>query len=435
MRFTEFYAAANTCSPSRAALMTGRYPPRSGVNAVLFHDTPEGLPASELTIPELLRDAGYRTAMVGKWHLGNTDEFMPLNHGFDEFYGVAHSNNDEANFFVYDGHRRIPETVDQSQTHPPLHGSRARLPQSGGGETTTRSSCTSPTTRRMFPSIPPRNSPVDSRHGTYGGVVKELDASVGEVLAKIADLGISAKRCVILTSDNGPWLAMRDWGGSAGPLRGGKTSTFEGGQRVPALVRWPQHIPAASEAHGIADMMDWLPTLVELAGAQLPADRPIDGRSLVGVLQGTGERDAKPFFYLRLRFPFADQHHQVSAVRDGRWKLKLPQRGYPPLLEPLAKTELYWHGLLLFDLEADPGEQHDVAAEHPDVVERLTKEIEAFDASLSPARPVLISAAPYDHTGWEKMWRGVAAAAAVVCGSAALLLLAGVLLSRRLRRR
>src|SRR4029453_17700052 len=226
-------------------------------------------------------------------------------------------------------------------------------------------------------------------------------------------------------SDNGPWLAMHDWGGSAGPLRGGKTSTFEGGQRVPALVRWPQHIPAASEAHGIADMMDWLPTLVELAGAQLPDDRPIDGRSLVRVLGGTGERDAAPFFYLRLRFPFADQHHQVSAVRDGRWKLKLPQRGYPPLLEPLAKTELYWHGLLLFDLETDPGEQHDVAAEHPDVVQRLPKEIEAFDASLSPARPVLISAAPYDHTGWEKMWRGVAAAAAVVFGSAALLLLGG----------
>ena len=113
---------------------------------------------------------------------------------------------------------------------------------------------------------------------------------------------------------------------------------------------------------------------------------PIDGRSLVRVLQGTGEREATPFFYLRLRFPFGDQHHEVGAVRDGRWKLKLPQRGYPQLLEPLVKTELYRHGLLLFDLEADPGEQHDVAAEHPDVVARLTKEIEAFDASLSPAR-------------------------------------------------
>ena len=433
VRFTEFYAAANTCSPSRAALMTGRYPPRSGVNAVLFHDTPEGLPASELTIPELLRDAGYRTAMVGKWHLGNTDEFMPLNHGFDEFFGVAHSN-DEANFFVYDGHRRIPETVDQSQLIR-RYTDRALDFLSRAARDDKPFFLYLAYNAPHVPLYPAKEFAGRSRHGTYGDVVEELDASVGEVLAKIADLGIEHETLVIFTSDNGPWLAMRDWGGSAGPLRGGKTSTFEGGQRVPALVRWPQHIPAASEAHGIADMMDWLPTLVELAGAQLPDDRPIDGRSLVRVLQGTGERDAAPFFYLSLRFPFADQHHQVSAVRDGRWKLKLPQRGYPPLLEPLAKTELYWHGLLLFDLEADPGEQHDVAAEHPDVVERLTKEIEAFDASLSPARPVLISAAPYDHTGWEKMWRGVAAAAAVVFGSAALLLLAGVLLFRRLRRR
>ena len=181
-------------------------------------------------------------------------------------------------------------------------------------------------------------------------------------------------------------------------------------------------------------MMDWLPTLVELAGARLPDDRAIDGRSLAGVLQGHGEREATPFFYLRTRLPFGDQHHEVGAVRSGRWKLKLPQRGYPQLFEPILKTELYRHPLMLFDLEADHGEQHDVAVEHPDVVASLSKEIDAFNASLSPAPPVRIGAAPHDRGGWEKIWRGVAVAAALTIGAMALLLFATIRAVRWLRR-
>jgi len=432
LRFTEFYAAANTCSPSRAALMTGRYPPRSGVNAVLFHDTPEGLPASELTIAELLRDAGYRTAMVGKWHLGNTDEFMPLNHGFSEFFGVAHSN-DQKNFFLYDGHRRLPEAVD----HRGLirrYTERALdfLDRAAGGE------------QPFFlylaynaphvPLYPGDGFAGRSQRGTYGDVVQELDASVGEVFTTLARLGIDQRTLVVFSSDNGPWLAMRDWGGSAGPLRGGKTGTFEGGHRVPALARWPGRIAAGRIVTGVADMMDWLPTVVELAGARLPDDRPIDGRSLVGVLEGRGEREATPFFYLRIRIPFGDEAYEVGAVRDGKWKLKLAQRGYPRLLEYFMKAEMYHHPRMLFDLEADPGEQHDVAADHPDVVGRLSKDIDAFEASLVPATPVLISAAPYDHLGWEKLWRGVAVGMAVAIGSVALLAFATFRVVRWLRR-
>jgi arylsulfatase A-like enzyme len=265
-------------------------------------------------------------------------------------------------------------------------------------------------------------------------VVQELDASVGEILAKLVELGIERDTLVIFTSDNGPWLAMRDWGGSAGGLRGGKTGTFEGGHRVPALARWPGRIAAGVQVRSVANMMDWLPTLVELAGARLPDDRVIDGRSLAALLQGTGERETSPFFYLRVRLPTGDQHHAIGAVRLGRWKLKLPQRGYPRLLEPLARTELYRHGLLLFDLEADPGEQDDVAAEHPEVVASLSKEIENFEASLSPAVPVLVSAAPYDHTGWGNLWFGVGAAAAVAFGSLAILLVIAVAAVRRLLR-
>jgi arylsulfatase A len=411
VRFTDFYSAGNTCSPSRAALLTGRYPPRSGVNAVLLHDTPEGLPESEITLAELLRDAGYFTGMVGKWHLGGMDPFMPWSHGFDEFFGVPYSN-DEKNFFVYDGRERIAEPVDATLLMR-RYTDRALDFLSRAAEQD----------RPFFlyfahnaPHVPLDPSPGfagRSRRGTYGDMVEELDASVGEVLDRLVALGLDRETLVVFSSDNGPWRAMRDWGGSAGALRGGKAGTFEGGHRVPALARWPGRIPPAAEARGIATMMDWFPTLAEWAGGRLPGDRIIDGRSLVRVLEGTGEREATPFFYLKLRVPFApDQHHAVGAVRAGRWKLKLSERGYPALLEPWVRLEFQRHGLLLFDLEADRGEQHDVAAEHPDVVAQLRQEIDRFEASVRDEKPVRIAAADRDPRGWERLWRGVGILAA-----------------------
>jgi arylsulfatase A-like enzyme len=308
VRFTDFYAVANTCSPSRAALMTGRYPPRTGVNAVLLHDTPEGLPLDEITIAELLRDAGYRTAMIGKWHLGNTDEFMPWNQGFSEFFGVPHSN-DEKNFFVYDGRRRLPETVDQSQLIR-RYTDRALDFLDRAARAGEPFFLYVAHNAPHVPLYPSDGFAGRSRRGTFGDVVEELDASVGELLAKLQALGIERNTLVIFTSDNGPWLAMRDWGGSAGGLRGGKMSTFEGGHRVPAIARWPERIPPGREVRSMATMMDWLPTVADVAGAPLPDDRVFDGRSLAAVIQGTGERDATPFFYLRLRLPVGDQRHR-----------------------------------------------------------------------------------------------------------------------------
>ncbi len=435
VRFTDFYAVANTCSPSRAALMTGRYPARSGVNAVLFHDTPEGLPHREITIPEMLRDAGYRTAMIGKWHLGATDEFMPWNHGFAEFFGVPHSN-DQQNFFVWDGQRRIPEKVDQARLIRRYTDRALEFLTSAakdGGPFFLYLAHTAP----HIPLYPSETFRGRSRRGTYGDVVEELDASIGELMARLVELGLDRNTLVVFTSDNGPWLAMRDWGGSAGGLRGGKTGTFEGGHRVPALVRWPDGIPPGRTVTSVADMMDWLPTFAQLAGARIPDDRVIDGRSLVGVLEGRGERVPTPFYYFRLRMPvFSDQRPAIGAVRDGRWKLKLAQSGwYPQLLEPIAKAELYWHPQMLFDLEEDPGEQRDVSAEHPDVVERLSGEIARFAAALDPAEPVLVSAAPYDHTGWERLWRGIGIVTGITLLTFALPVVAAALLFRRWRRR
>lgn len=434
VRFTDFYAVANTCSPSRAALMTGRYPARSGVNAVLFHDTAEGLPQHEITIPELLRAAGYRTAMVGKWHLGNTDEFMPWNHGFDEFFGVPHSN-DQQNFFVWDGRRRVPEAVDQTHLLRRYTDRALAFLDAAARDGVPFFLYVAHNAPHipLYPSEPFRGR---SRRGTYGDVVEELDASVGELLMKLVQLGIDRKTLVVFTSDNGPWLAMRDWGGSAGPLRGGKTGTFEGGHRVPALVRWPDGVPAGRTVTSFADMMDWLPTFAQLAGAPVPDDRAIDGHSLVGVLEGRGERAPRPFFYFSLRMPFSSQDPQVGAVRDGRWKLKRAQSGwYPALFEPIARAELFSHPQYLFDLEADPGEQQDVSADHPDVVARLSDEIARFEAALDPATPVLPSAAPSDHAGWERLVRGLGVVVAIVVGGVGLVLIGVVVVFRRWRRR
>ena len=262
-----------------------------------------------------------------------------------------------------------------------------------------------------------------SRRGVYGDVVEELDAAVGEILGALAARGLERDTLVIFTSDNGPWLAMRELGGSAGGLRGGKTGTFEGGHRVPALARWPAAIPPGREAHEPATMMDWLPTIAELAGAPLPADRTIDGRSLARVLAGTGAREPTPFFYLRLRLPFGEQAYEIGAVREGRYKLALAQRGfYPALLEPILLNELQGYRQQLFDLEADPGEQRDVAGEHPDVVAGLLRSIASFEATLDPAPPVRVVALPDDHHGWEKLAKGAAIAAAIILGAALALL-------------
>jgi arylsulfatase A len=434
VRFTDFYSPANTCSPARAALMTGRYPARTGVNGVLFHDTPDGLPLHEVTIPELLRDAGYRTAMIGKWHLGPSETFMPWNHGFDEFFGVPHSN-DQQNFFVWDGPRRLPEDVDQSGLMRRYTDRALAFIESAAADG-----------RPFFlylahnaPHVPLYPSAAfrgRSRRGVYGDVVEELDASVGEILAKLAALGIDRNTLVVFTSDNGPWLAMRDLGGSAGGLRGGKTGTFEGGHRVPALARWPAAIPPDRTVSSVATMMDWLPTFAQLAGAPVPDDRAIDGHSLVDALEGRGEPAPTPVFYFSLRMPFADQHPVVGAVRDGRWKLKLAQSGwYPQFLEPLAKAELFSHPQMLFDLETDPSEEVDVSSEHADVVARLTDEIARFEATLDPAVPVRVTAAPYDHSGWERLWRGIGLVAALYLGALLLVLLGLLLLVRRWRRR
>jgi arylsulfatase A-like enzyme len=429
MRFTAHYAAANTCSPSRASLMTGRYPPRTRVNAVLAYDTVEGLPLEEITIAELLRDAGYRTAMVGKWHLGQVEAFMPWHQGFEEFFGVA-TSNDDYNFYLYESmgieYRRLLEVIDQRT-----------LTQRFTGRALQFLALHARDTRPFFlylaytaVHIPLHPAPAfagKSQRGTFGDVVLELDDAVGQVLGQLPALGIADRTLVVFSSDNGAWRTVRAHGGSNGVLREGKLTAFEGGHRVPALARWPGHIPPGIEHHQVVTMMDWFPTFAALAGMPIPADRVLDGRDLTAVLHGTGDRESTPFYYFALRPPHATQVHRLAGVREGRWKLKVAQTGfYPHWLEPLMRVGLYPHEDLLFDLATDPGESTNVMAQHPDIAQHLHRLIADFSRSNPMPEPLRITALPRDATGWAQLWIGIAIA--VAAALLALLLLSWLVL-------
>lgn len=417
LRFTDHYTPANTCSPTRAALLTGRYQPRTGVNAVLSYDTVEGLPLEEITLAEMLRDAGYTTAMVGKWHLGQVEAFMPWHQGFDTFFGVA-TSNDDYNFFLYTSqgktYQRIPEPIDQTQlTQQYTEKALQFIEQQRGAKKPFFLYL--PHTAAHIPLHPNERFVGSSKRGVYGDVVQELDDSVGRVLDKLQSLGIDNNTLVIFTSDNGAWRTMRENGGSNGLLREGKLTAFEGGHRVPALVRWPTRIPAGAVNHEIATMMDWYVTLAQYAGAQLPGDRIIDGKSLQQVLEGTGRREQTPFFYFALRPPHENQTHRLAAVREGSWKLKLAQQGYyPHFLEPLMMVGLYRHGDMLFDLANDPGETNNVIDEHPDKAKHLRELADEFTRNNPMPVPVSIKAAEKDDAGWENLWYGIAQALALV---------------------
>lgn len=386
MRFTGFYSASPFCSPARAALLTGRYPARYGVNAVFFPESHTGLPASEVTVAEALRPAGYATAWIGKWHLGHHDEHLPTRHGFDEFAGLPYSN-DMRNLVYLRGEAVVDPKPDQRRltrrvTDDAIDFIRRRREQ--------------PfllVVAHPMPHVPLHASPEfagRSKAGLYGDVVEELDHEVGRVTAELERLGLARDTLVFITSDNGPWLEMGDHAGSAGPFRNGKNTTFEGGMRVPGIAWWPGQVKAGSIYHGLATLMDLVPTAVELAGAPLPS-APVDGRSLVPVLTGTGGRagpDTLAYYF----------RGKLEAWRSGNWKLKLPHPG------KRLRPGLDWpgdyaaHETLLFDLARDPGETTDLAAARPDKVAELKAEIAAFQAAVGPAPPDITGLQPADES-------------------------------------
>jgi len=404
MRFTDFYSAGEVCTPSRAALLTGRYPVRNGMCheqfRVLRNRSTGHLPAEEITMAEALKGRGYATALVGKWHLGVWSiepAGHPRRHGFDSYLGLPHSNDMDP---VPGNPARANSLADQNAEwwNGPLYRSEELIERPVDQTTLTRR-YTEEAQRfirehkrqpfflyfaHTFPHTPlfaSKQFRGASRRGLYGDVVEELDWSVGQVLETLRREKIDRKTLVFFSSDNGPWLIMNQQGGSAGLLRDGKGSTWEGGMRVPGIAWWPGKIKPGLIQTGIASTMDLFTTSLRLAGAEVPRDRVIDGLDLSDtLLRGTPSPRHTMFFY---RGP------TLYAARKDRWKLHLlTQKGYeqpkPDAHDPP----------LMFDLEADPGETFNVATNHPAVVADLRREIEAHRATVTPVKSQLEELAP-----------------------------------------
>src|SRR6185295_11364685 len=296
-RWTNFYAGAPYCTPSRAALMTGRLPVRSGMASesytVLYAESTGGLPASEVTIADLLKGRGYATALVGKWHLGHRPEFLPTRHGFDTYFGIPYSNDMEA---AADSPPDRLEHPKSEYFNVPLYRDDRVIERPARQETITRRYVEESIrfiranhdrpfflylahTMPHVPLFAGREFAGRSPRGPYGDVVEEIDEGVGRVLATLAERGLDRRTLVIFSSDNGPWRGQRGLGGSAGPLRDGKGTTFEGGVRVPAIFWWPGTV-APGVVREMGSLLDVLPTLAALAGAPLPSGRTLDGYDL-----------------------------------------------------------------------------------------------------------------------------------------------------------
>ena len=398
-RFTNFYVAQAVCTASRAALMTGCYPNRIGMQGAYNHTSRDGVADEEWLLPEMLKARGYATAGMGKWHLGTRLKFNPTRHGFDEWLGIPYSN-DNSKYHpslaaempplpFYDGEKIIEHDPDQA-----LFTSRftQRAVQFIERNAVRPFFLYLPHVMPHVPIFASEKFKGRSALGLYGDVMEELDWSVGEVLSTLKRLKLEERTLVIFISDNGPFLSYGEHAGSAQPLREGKLTTFEGGVRVPCLVRWPGHVPSARVCDEPFMGIDWLPTLTDIVGGKVSTNK-IDGLSAKGLI--FGEKDARPshealFFY---------SGTALQAVRSGKWKLHFahpyitvaaePGRGGKPSnfgkLAPTSITQSGVEGiatrhgyrieqleLSLFNLDTDPGETKNVAAEHPDVVQRLS---------------------------------------------------------------
>lgn len=372
-RFTQFYVAASVCTPSRAGLLTGRYPVRTGMvkglipGRVLFPNDKVGLPQREVTIAEILKQRDYATMAVGKWHLGHLPEFLPTAQGFDSYYGIPYSN-DMDHVGARDGQSpfwNVPLLRDTSIIERPADQTTLTKRYTEEAIRFIRKNAERPFflyLAHTMPHVPLFASPAfagTSARGLYGDVVEEIDWSVGQVLDALEEAGIGDNTLVVFTSDNGPWLSQGANGGSAGLLREGKGMTWEGGMRVPMIAWWPEAVPAGETSYAFTTTLDLLPTAAALAGIMLP-ELLLDGYNILPVLKGTAPSPRDFFLFYR--------NDRIYAARYGPWKAHFfTQSEYPA--GPLAAHE----PPLLFHLENDPSERFDLAGAHPEVIEQIRK--------------------------------------------------------------
>lgn len=403
LRFDSFYMGSPVCSPSRGALLTGCYPPRIGFGQfdglpVLFPGQRVGLPPSEISLGRLLSSAGYHTQMIGKWHCGDQPQFLPTNHGFDHYFGLPYSNDmgrQVAGALPFDpGYPPLPLLLDDDviEQQPDQAGLTARYVTEA--VRFLRASADAPFflyLAHMYVHLPiyvPERFAQQSANGPYGAAVEAIDWATAVIVHELDRLGLADDTIVIFTSDNG---SLGQDGGSNLPLRGAKGTTWEGGLRVPCIVRWPGRIAPGRVSGEVATAMDLFPTLAALCGAELPDDRTIDGRDITDLwLDPVATTPHEAFFYY--------WQNDLEAVRSGRWKLRLWDRrpitadDYAEAFErrrPLDPTDFRTPVRELYDLDTDPGETTDVyagvLADQPDVIAALDAHAEWARESLGDA--------------------------------------------------
>lgn len=391
MRFTDFYSAQAVCSASRAALLTGCYPNRIGVSGAFMPWAKVGINENEVTIAELLKQKDYATGIFGKWHLGHHKEFLPLQHGFDEYFGIPYSNDMWP--VNYDGSPVLDSAEAPNKfRHPPLPliEGNEKIKEihdlEGQNQLTTWYTekavqfIENHTDQPFFLYVPHSMPHVPlgasekfagkSEQGMYGDVMMEIDWSVGEILKALKMHGLEENTIVFFTTDNGPWLNFGNHAGSTGGLREGKGTSFEGGQKVPCIIKWPGVVPEGVVCNNMASTIDILPTLAEITSSNLP-DHKIDGVSILSLLKGVPDanpRDNLLYYYRR---------NSLEAVRMGDWKLVFPHghRSY----EDVLPGNDGWPGpykngqavLGLYDLRRDPGERYNVLEQYPEITEKL----------------------------------------------------------------
>lgn len=388
MRFTDFSTSCSVCTPSRAGLLTGRYAKRWGHDGkVYFPYSKDGMPSSEITIAEVLKAKGYQTGIIGKWHLGHQPEYLPTAQGFDLFFGIPYSNDmwedsgvPLAGQAVFNEGMSRDDYLNHKASDRTSH--KNKVPLMSGNEVVEWPTDQSQLTRRYtekaqsfivenkdkpfflylahaMPHTPLHASEAfagKSERGLYGDVVEELDWSVGQVLKTLKENALDQKTLVIFTSDNGPWLAQKDQGGSAGPFRDGKFSNFEGGSRVPCIAWQPGTVPAGRVCDAQTSTLDLFPTFSALAGADLPNDRPLDGLDIRPVLAGQFKQAPRRDYFL----------YRGEAIRVGDWK-------YVSVKE---KSQL-------FNLVKDQGESENVAKQYPEKAKELATKLDEVNARLN----------------------------------------------------
>jgi arylsulfatase A-like enzyme len=399
-RWTSFYAQAPVCSPSRAALLTGRVHLRSGMfgrrQGVFFPDSRAGLPADEVTLAEALREVGYATGIVGKWHLGHLPEYLPTRHGFDSWFGIPYSNDMDWNLPDGMANRTAYFDPEIDYWQVPLMRDESEVERPADQRTVTRRYAEDAVMfiethqdRPFFlylphtmPHMPLFRSPAYEGYspaGVYGDVIEEIDAAVGQVLDTLDRLALTQNTLVVFTSDNGPWTSFNTHAGSAGPLRHGKGTTFEGGMRVPGIFRWPGRIePGVTREIGSG--MDLFTTAISVAGGSVPTDRAIDGVDLSPVLFGLAQtqeqspRQTMAYYRMGELFAFREGTYKVHFSTQGRYGLPPERTDHDPPL--------------LFDLSVDLGERYDIAADRPDVLEAVIAAAEEHRAQMTVAEPL-----------------------------------------------